>query len=147
MDYTGLDIRGIRSADACEALASDLEGLAKAYRSRAKDIRGHRSNALCFDDKWPVIKAARLALIAVNKGVSPATACRNVSNDLWVSQSAVALYLGRLMTNQARDRLKLRNGRIRQQSASGAKLATLSRRYGLSKGQISKIIKHKNGTG
>lgn len=138
-----LDIRGIRSAQACIAIADDLERLAREYRLRAKDIGNHRDNALTFDDKAPVIKAARAALNAVNKGASPATACRKVSDDIWVDEDAVKRVYGHIERAQSRDRRLERNRTMMKQRLAGVKIAEIARRFDLSEGQVSQITRPK----
>jgi len=137
------DIRGIRSAEACRAIADDLERLVAAYRLRAKDIENHRENSLAMDDKLPVIKAARLALIAVNKGACPAAACRSVSDDLWVEMDPVRRVFDTLHLAQTRDRRLARNRRIIKMRSNGAKIAEIARRFDLSEPQVSSITRTK----
>ena len=135
----GFDIRGVKSAKACHAIADDLTALATQWRNRASDIEKHRSNSLALDDKRPIIKAARMALLAVNKGANPASACRAVSKDLWVPLPNVEDVFNILHRAQERERRKERNRQIIQARHSGVAIDILARRFRLSKGQISKI--------
>ena len=132
--------RQIWSEDACRIIAADLAMQAARWTKRAEEIRNFRGNIRPVEDAAPAMKAAARVLAAVQNGMDPMQECNRVCARNYLKFDQVwQLYRHKLAAYEREERAK-RNRAIKSQAIKTPNVRALASKFGLSHGQISKIL-------
>lgn len=144
MDYFdfGASAERINSKAACDFLAQRLRELANEFESRSIALENTRQNSFFIDDKSPALHVATVMFNGWKKGACPVTICHNMSGRYMVSYEACKQIFERKKNIYKREQIKKRNQRMRKWDYDGVSQTEICKRTGLSKGQVSKIIRN-----
>ena len=132
------------SEDACRLTASHFRQLADAWERRADHIRNYRGNLRSIDDKAPALRAANRVLSAYENGLDPASQCRNICRKNFLKFEQVWQLFEHKRAAFERDKRKKRNQAMIKDHITGQfSQRDLAKRYGISHGQVSKIVSPK----
>ena len=139
------NIRNVWSEQACRAIAADLFAQAQRWENRAQEIQKYRGNIRPIEDPAPAMKAAIRVLTSVQNGMDPILECHRVCDLLFLDFRQVwQLYRHKLAAYEREVRTK-RNRAMRtyHHKNPSASVRELGRIFGISHGQVSKILNHR----
>jgi len=140
MNLATRNLRQIWSEQACRFIAADLRDLADRIEKRADEIKDYRGNIRPIEDKAPALKAAIRVLTASHSGLDPASECRRICNAKYLKYEDVwRLFIQKRAQYDRAERDK-RNRAIRKMKARNMKSCQIAAHFGLSTGQVSKIL-------
>jgi len=132
--------RQIWSEFSCRMVARDLRREAENWEKRAEEIKTYRGNMKPIDDPAPAMRAALRVLASVQNGMDPMQECERVCARYHLPfQQVWQLYRHKLTRYENEKRLK-RNRAIKTMAHKGIKPVKIAAHFGLSKGQVSKIL-------
>ena len=135
--------RQIWSEFSCRLVARDLRQQAVAWENRAEEIANYRGNMKPIDDPAPAMKAAIRVLTAVQNGMDPMQECKRVCRQKYLDFDQVWQLYRHKLTAWENEKRKKRNRAMRAMQSKGFKSVQIAAHFGMSKGQVSKILNAK----
>ena len=135
--------RQIWSEISCRMVARDMRREADAWEKRAEEIANFRGNMKPIDDPAPAMKAAIRVLKAVQNGMDPMQECRRVCREKHLDYGQVWQLYRHKLSAWENEKRKKRNRAMRTMQSKGFKSVQIAAHFGISKGQVSKILNAK----